>query len=136
MANENDQRILLLRKKIVDKKEKLKKIKKFTPVTNCSIEVDGNRYNINVLTKEKILTLMIKLNAYLLSAKDLEIDSNYTISGFHLEEWLTDLKNRLNVLSVKDEEQALKAMESKLTTLLSDGKKVELEIDEIESLLK
>jgi hypothetical protein len=39
-------------------------------------------------------------------------------------------------MSRKDEESKLRDMESKLTKLLSDRKKVELEIDEIESLLK
>ncbi|MGV4321182.1 hypothetical protein [Bacillus mojavensis] len=136
MTNTNDQRILKLKKQIEVKKEKLGKTSRFTPVTNCSLEVDGVRFNINVLDKEKLIMLAVKLNSYLLSAKDLGYEDQFIISGYKVEDWLTDIKSRLDILSKKDEERSLKVMEDKLAKLLSEDKKVELEIDEIESLLK
>lgn len=132
----NDEKIMILKKQIEEKKEKLKKAEKFSPITNCSLEVDGVRHNINVLQKEQIVTLLVKLNTYAMSAKDLGILSDYNISGFNVEDWLTDLKAKLDNLSRKEEEMKLKAMEGKLHQLLSNDKKVELEIEEIESLLK
>lgn len=135
MTNSNDQRILELKKQIEIKKEKLGESAKFTPVTNCSIEVDGIRYNIQVLSKEQLIELMVKINSYLLSAKDLGIANEYLISGFKVEDWVTDIKSKINVISRKDEEKLLKIMESRLLKLLTDGKKVELEIDEIEAVL-
>jgi nucleoid DNA-binding protein len=57
------------------------------------------------------------------------------ISGYLLSEWISDIKTKIEILSRKDEERNLKAMEDKLVKLLSDGKKVELELNEIESLL-
>jgi transcriptional regulator of NAD metabolism len=136
MGNTNDQRILTLKKQIEEKKEKLGKSTKFVPVTNCSIELDGVRYNIQVLTKEQLIMLMVKLNSYLMSAKVLEVLDDFNISGYHVSDWISDIQAKIDVLSRKDEERKLKAMEDKLLKLLSDGKKVELEIDEIESLLK
>lgn len=136
MTNTNDQRILKLKKQIEVKKEKLGKTSRFAPVTNCSLEVDGVRFNINVLDKEKLIMLAVKLNSYLLSAKDLGYENQFIISGYKVEDWLTDIQSRLDILSKKDEERSLKAMEDKLAKLLSEDKKVELEIDEIESLLK
>ncbi|ASA22586.1 hypothetical protein [Paenibacillus donghaensis] len=136
MANPNDQKILELKKQIEVKKEKLSKSQKFTPITNCSIEIDGVRHNIQVLQKEQILNLLIKLNAYVLSAKDLGVLESYNVSGYHVQDWITDLKLKFEILNRKDEEQKLKAMESKLDKLLSDDKKVELELDEIANLLK
>ena len=46
------------------------------------------------------------------------------------------MKNKLEVLSVKQEEAKLKQMESKLSQLLSNEKKVELELEEIMKELK
>jgi hypothetical protein len=132
----NDQRILELKKQIEIKKEKLNKSLKFSPITNCSIEIDGARYNIQVLAKNELITLMIKLNSYLMSAKDLGVADEFLITGYKVEDWIKDIKSRIEIISRKDEERALKAMEDKLHKLLSDDKKVELELNEIESILK
>jgi len=130
MANEtNDKKIMELKKQIEEKKIKLGKSQKFSPITNCSIEVDGVRSNIQVLTKEQLITLLVKLNSYAISAKELEID--FVISGYHVMEWITDIKSKLDFVTRKEEENKLKVMESKLHQLLSNEKKVELEIDEI-----
>jgi hypothetical protein len=136
MKNANDQRILELKKQIATKKEKLGKTKRFSPVTNCSIELDGIRHNIQVLTKDQLLLLLVKLNSYQMSTKELELDEELIISGYSLEDWMSDIQSKIDLLSRKDEEKKLKQMEDKLVKLLSEGKKVELEIDEIEALLK
>jgi len=129
----NDLKIMELKKQIEEKKVKLGKSQKFNPITNCSIEVDGIRVNIQVLTKEQLTTLLIKLNSYAISAKDLEID--YAVSGYLVLDWITDIKSKLDFVSRKEEENKLKVMESKLHQLLSNEKKVELEIDEIMKFL-
>lgn len=137
MSNKNnDQKILELKKQIEDKKKKISKSQKFSPITNCSIEIDGTRYNIQVLTKEQIISLMVRLNSYAISAKELELLEEYSISGFNVLDWIEDLKAKLDFVSRKEEEQKLKTMESKLDQLLSNEKKVELELGEIESMLK
>jgi hypothetical protein len=135
MSNSNDQRILTLKKQIEEKKDKLGKSTRFSPVTNCSIELDGVRHNIQVLNKEQLIMLMVKLNSYLMSAEVLEVLEDFNISGYHASDWISDIQSKIEVISRKDEEKQLKAMEDKLLKLLSDGKKVELEINEIESLL-
>lgn len=136
MSNINDTKIIELKKQIEEKRKKLEGIKKFTPITNCSIEADGIRYNINVLTKELLISLVVKLHSYRLSAKDLGLLDDYFISGYKVDEWITDLKARLDVVSCKDEERKLKTLEDKLENMLSNEKKVELELSEIAELLK
>ncbi len=136
MNNEtNDQRILQLKKQIEVKKEQLGKTLKFTPETNLSLDFEGERYNLNVLSREQLVLLMIRLNMYSLSGKDLGI-TKIEISGYDIIAWIADINSKIEILSRKDEERNLKAMEDKLVKLLSDGKKVELELNEIESLLK
>lgn len=136
MSNSNDKRILALREQIQIKKDKLGKSLRFAPVTNCSIEIDGTRYNIQVLNREQLIALLVKLNSYKLSAKELNLLDDYIIGGYNVEDWISDIQSRITILSRKEEEGQLKALETKLSKLLSEDKKVELEIDEIESLLK
>jgi hypothetical protein len=125
-----------LKQQIAEKKVKLEGINRFAPVTNCSLELDGQRYNLNTLQKDQLIQLMIKVNLYLISAKDLELDGEYVISGYKPIEWISDMKIKLNIISKKDEERKLKAMEEKLDKLLSDEKKTELELNEIAEFLK
>lgn len=137
MANEiNDKKILELKKQISDKKRSLSTEARFIPITNCSIELRGDRCNINVLTKEQLVLLMIELNLYTMSAKDLGLVKPVDISGYVIDDWIADIRAKLYVIAYKDEENKLKIMESKLDKLLSNEKKTELEIDEIAELLK
>ena len=135
MTNKNDQRILELKKQIASKKEELGKSTRFNPVTNCSLELEGVRVNLNAQSKTDLTMLLVKLNSYKLSVADLGL-GRLDIGGYDITEWISDVKSKLDILNRKDEEQKLRVMESKLAKLLSEDKKVELEIDEIESLLK
>jgi hypothetical protein len=132
----NDQRILELKKQIEVKKEKLKQSEKFSPITNLSIEFENTRFNLNVATKSILIDLAIKLNMMLISFKDLRLSEEYKISGYKLEDWIADIKAKLNILSRKDEERNLKVLEDKLSKMLSEDKKIELELNEIADLLK
>jgi len=136
MAGNNDSRILELKKEIEIKKAKLKESKiKFAPETNCILDFEGCKYNINVLNKEQLLLLVVKLNMYNMSADNLKI-SHVSISGYTTDEWITDIMSKISVIETRDAEQELKSMETTLEKLLSDDKKTELEINAIEALLK
>lgn len=134
--SKNDDRILELKKQIEEKKKSIFERKvRFIPETNCVLSMDGMTINLNVCSDDALLLLWIRLNSYLMSAKDLGM-SDFEISGYNVTEWIKDIKNKLEVSGLKKEESDLKKMESKLDKLLSDDKKTELEIDEIASLLK
>lgn len=133
--SKNDDRIIELKNQIeIKKKELTNKRVKFTPETNCVLELEGTNYNLNVCTEEVLTMLMIKLNTYIMSANDLGV-SIPTMSGYPIDLWISDIKNKLAVTVIKREEANLKRMEAKLDKLLSDDKKTELELDEIASLL-
>lgn len=133
MATKNDERVLQL-KEIIDKKKlELKGAKKFTPLTNCVLDLEGQKYNLNVLQLNDLQMLLVRLNMYLMSAKDLGI--NLEISGYSLAEWITDIKCKIEIFEYKQKETELKALEAKLDKMLSDEKKTELELDEIAALL-
>lgn len=130
--SKNDDTILALKEKIEKQKKELGA--KFVPITNCSLELNGVRYNIHTLNsneKNTIMELLIKLNSQLHSAIHLGFDKEYKISGFTIYEWIVDLTAKMKVVSVKDKERELKTMEAKLDTLLSTDKKTELELQAI-----
>jgi len=133
--NTNDEKIMLLKFQIAEKKKGLKTKKKFSPLTNCSIELDGVRYNLHVSQKELLTNLLVKLNMYRLSIVDIELEDEYIMSGFSVDEWITDIRLKLEILKYEEEDRKLKVLESKLHNLLSLDKKVELEIGEIESMI-
>lgn len=134
--SKNDDRILELKKQVEDKKNELASKKtRFVPITNCILEMDGMTLNLNVLSESALILLWIRLNTYRMSAADLGLHK-FEISGYDLEDWITDVKARLEVIATKREENDLKAMETKLDKLLSEDKKTELELDSIAELLK
>lgn len=134
--SKNDDRILELKKQVEDKKKEIASKKtRFVPVTNCILEMDGSALNLNVLSESALFFLMVRLNSYRMSAADLGLDK-FEISGYDLNDWITDVKARLEVIATKIEENNLKAMEAKLDKLLSEDKKTELELDSIAELLK
>lgn len=136
--NKNDDKILLLKKQISDKKELLKGNTRFIPVTNCTLWLNGEKYNINTLQKDSLVEIIVQLNSLYLSAKELgnNILEQYTISGYKLAEWITDISSKLAILDRKSEENKLKQLEDKLDKLLSEDKRVELELNDIENFLK
>ena len=133
--NKNDDRILELKKQIEEKKKELAKKKvRFAPETNCMLELDNVKYNLNVCTDSMLTVLMLKLHMYVMAANDLGIVAP-PISGYAIELWISDIKNKLEASKLKDEEKKLKTNETLLEQLLSEDKKKELILDEIAALL-
>lgn len=136
MTTKNDELILQLKKQIDEKKKSLKATERFQPITNCSIELDGIRSNIQVLTKEQLISLLVKLNSYRKSADELGMLNEYSIGGYSVDDWISDVKSKYLNLNRKEEQENLRQKELRLTQLLSGEKKVELELEEIANSLK
>ena len=137
MAAKNDERILLLKKQIEEKKKELGKQPRFCPITTCLLNYNGNRWNLHVLNSIKeINTVIVWLNTFVLSAKDLDIDcEDVVIDGFSVTDWIDDLESKKAVVEYATKKEQLTVLEKKLDKLLSDDKKTELEIDAIADLL-
>lgn len=131
--SKNDERVLQLKKIIDEKKAELKSVKRFTPITNCVLDLEGQKYNLNVLQLADLRLLLVRLNMYLISEKDLGI--KLEIAGYNIDEWITDIKSKIEIFEYKKKESELKTLGAKLDKMLSDEKKTELELDEIAALL-
>ncbi|QFP93454.1 UNVERIFIED_ORG: hypothetical protein Xoosp15_189 [Xanthomonas phage Xoo-sp15] len=135
----NDEKVLALKKLVEEKKEKLagRKSLRQKSVTTCTLDLDGTRHNFNVLNTKQLNGILVRLHALVLAAEDLEIEIDVVeLSGFPLSHWITDLKGKINEVSIREEEAELRKAEAALDKLLSQGKKVELELNNLESLLK
>ena len=133
--SKNDDRILELKKQVENKKKEIaKKNVKFVPETNLIIEINGQKTNINVLSENDLKSLLVILNMYRMSAVDLEM-KDFEISGYKVDQWMNDVKEKINMKTFKNEEAELKRLEEKLDKLLSEDKKTELELDSIAALL-
>lgn len=134
MANDNDVLILRLQKQIEEKKEKIQKGQKFSPITNCSLEFMGQRYNIHVLSEDILSFLIVQFSVYDKTAKELNL--KIKISGYDIDDWLVDLQNKLTNLNIKQEQSKLTVLQTKLDNLLSNDARIERELKEIQDLLK
>ncbi len=133
---ENDEKLILLKKKVEDKKASIKASQKFSPKTNCSVVWKGERINLRVeSSKDKLLEMLVSLNSLRLSAIDLGVLEQAKYDDFSLQDLFDDVQSRLNVVDIKNQEAELKVLQDKLHNLLTVGKKVELEIDELEKLI-
>lgn len=134
--NQNDEKILSLKKLIEERKKELGEKRKFAPITSCSIELDGQRYNLNTLARGGLNLILVKLRSYEMAAEDLDLPDMIYISGFTTRDWIADIQAKLEILSRKAKEAQLKELEDKLNTMLSEDKRTELELDSIAALLK
>lgn len=135
MENRNDIVILEMKKKIEKKRKEVSKIKKFSPVTNCTIVLGDKRVNLHTLNEEGLIELLVTLNSRRLSVANLGLTKNYKMSGYSIASWISDIQMKLSCFNKANEELKLKKMEDKLGVLLSDDKRVELELDSIADMI-
>jgi len=134
--SKNDNKIIELKEGIVKKKKEISEVSvKVTTTTNCSITVEGRRYNINTLKGVELQHLLITVNTLLLSAKDLNIQDEFKYDGYLLGDWISDLKSRVEVEKYKKKVKEMTTLEKKLDSLLSADKQTELEIGDISELI-
>lgn len=133
MVTKNDETVLQLKRKLDKKRDELASMKPFVPETNLVLELEGLKTNLNVLDEDSLKRLKIKLHLYEMSMKDLEL--YLPISGYRIDQWMHDIDGKIETVSRKNKEKELKQLEAKLDKLLSDDKKVELELQEIAGLL-
>lgn len=142
--SKNDERIIELQQMIANKEEAIP-TNKFNPMTTCIIELDGTKYNLNVADLNTLSLLYCKLeslNIAFKSANKMKEGLSYymipipEISGFTINEWLTDITFKIAETRWKAERDKLKKYKEQLDTLLSDDKKTELLLDEIMKELK
>lgn len=133
--NKNDNTIMQLKEQIAQKKKSIGKIKRFSPLTSCSLDLDGTRYNLHVASRETLIYILCKMHLLNDMSKNLGYPNQCVISGFSTESWICDIADRLAIISQKEKIEQLAKMEEKLNQLLTVDTKTELQISEIAKML-
>lgn len=137
MTQNNDNNIMALKAKIAEKRKELEALpKRVVPITNCLLVEDNTTTNLHSCSLDALYSLLVRLNIYVMSAKDLGIDPNdIKLSDYTICDWMADVREFINVKKYRAEKRNLDNMEARLNSLLSEDKKTELEIEEISALL-
>jgi len=84
------------KEKIIDIKNKIENyISDINYLTNCHINIDNIVEDIRWLNKKQLIDLLIRVNMYRLSAIDLDLLDEFNISGYKVNEWITDIREKL-----------------------------------------
>lgn len=129
----NDEKIIELKKKIADKKEKINAV--FEPKTDMRIMLNGREYNINSLQLKELIQAAIVFNSYVQSAKQLGLLEDFNFSEYNAQLYIEDILSRIAYLRNKKELTDLQVAERELESLLSPEKKTEVAIDKIASAI-
>ena len=108
MSVSNDEMILKLKEQIANRKAEFDKLpKNFVAETSCIyIDEAGEKKNLRVMTADQLIPLMVKLHMYEMSALDLGIyDGNIKISGFTIDNWIHDIRGRLDEIKRRETER-------------------------------
>lgn len=133
--NKNDTKNEALVKQIEQKEKTLVK-PNIQLKTNCSLNIFGSTKNLNVCNKEALVLLKVQLNMMGISAKDMGISADEVIiGGFSLTDWMSDINAKIELCEYNDAKTALAKMKDKLNKLLSEDRRTEMALNDIESML-
>jgi len=137
-----DQKILDLIEVVKKKKAAIAKAEKPQWKTNCSFNHgNGVRYNLQV---EQDLNTLVQLLGYVLMLESVFAQANYLLNtkeefnflGYSREDWQSDIETRIAKIQIKKEKAELQTLEERLSKLISPELRAELELKEIEQILK
>ena len=134
--NPNDLRIKELQQKIQEQEANLSEKHKYKYATNSVLNLDNTTYNLHVLNLSSLLDLTTKLFNYEASftkAKEYLKLTDYSceLDGYPIEDWLQDIKARVEILKWQAKKDNLKFAKARLKQLLSEEAKVADTLDEI-----
>lgn len=135
-----DERVLILLRLAQKKKANINITEKAQWLTNCSLSIGSDRINLHVEADiSKLIefygALKVAKENFDAAAKELNIPKVYKHQGYKAEDWMADIKTRINKIKLKDEKLELETIEAKLEKLISPGKRAELELEAIEKIL-
>lgn len=140
-TKEKDLLIDQLLAKVEEKKKQIEKIKNPVFKTNLSFPMEmfgnGNRINLNVVPDETLFSLLVHLDSLIhksYGAYEVEFPSKWF--GFKLEDWRDDILLMIKKKHSQTQVSELRAIETKLNSLISEDKKKDIELQNLSKLLE
>jgi hypothetical protein len=143
MKQKNDSKIKDLLDKVAAQKAKMGAKPRATLNTNGVFKKSESDFvNINTIRSKDVIidyvSFLLQKEEYAQKACTL-LGVPFTspsISSFTVKDWIEDFKLRLDILNWEEENKKLEALKTKLVGLVSEETKTEMELNDIESLLK
>lgn len=132
-ATNNDERIRDLKAEIQKQIDEMPKPEK-NYKTNLSLTFQKQFYNLNATDVNSLKELLIQLYLYNEAIRELALD-NFTISGYSVEDWISDIKTVLTVRATQERLNTLRSSYSKVDSLLSESAKTEDYLNDLEKFL-
>lgn len=141
--NSADQQTLNLIEEVKRRRAEIEEIKNPSWKTNCSFPWnERKREDTLVLHQITDIGTLIKIAAFLMSAEENYIKAHcllgrpdvapkFTWNGFSLEDWLCDIKFRIDKLNLSAKQDKLDALEARLNAIISPELKTRLELEAI-----
>jgi hypothetical protein len=138
---ETDKKTLDLIKDVQRKKAEISKIEKPNWKTNCAFVYVEGRLNdaINIHVESDVRNL-IKMASFIIekerfydiACKELNVEApEFLWNGFSKQDWLDDIKSRIDKIQIGKKRTKLESLESRLNAIISPELRVELELQAI-----
>lgn len=143
MAQETDKLVQELFNVVQVKKEAIAKAEKPSWLTNCAFRYNKETsasINLQVCSDiEELLNilgfLIEKKNNFEEAQKLLNTSLTFKWLGFSFDQWLSDIKTRIDKIQINSKKKELEDLETRLDKLISPELKAKLELEEIQKLL-
>ncbi len=143
----NDKKVKEFREIVAMKKAEIAKAEKLNWLTNCTFSYNRDtsnphqRFNIQTVTDPKefveaLAFLIVQERSFAEAANELGVSAKFKWQGFDTEDWKQDFQTRISRIKIAEKKKELAQLEVRLNALLSEDLKAELELIEIEKLLK
>ena len=132
-----DAKVQKLMATVKARRAKVGKLKKPQWITPCSLVLPGcERLSIQVCSDLGLLAFacgtLLRMKVDIESAsKELDVEVKADWQSYPIDDWITDIKLRIQVTQVKAEQEKLTKLEAKLNTLLSPEQRREIELASI-----
>ncbi len=138
MAKSNqDTMTLQLIKEVKKQKEEISNAERPNWLTNCALSVLGRNINLHVETSiptliEAAALLIHKEEIYNVAAFRLGADvPPYLYDGYSVSDWLSDIKSRIDKISIQNKRRKLEVLENRLSSIVSPELRAKLELEAI-----
>ena len=144
-----DTKTLELIQEVKRQKKDIAKAERPSWTTNCSFSYNENGGNasfrraVNLHVESNIHNLICiasflrdKLKSYNETAAELGVEApDFTWQGFSVNDWLEDIKLRINKVQIASKKKKLEALEERLNKIISPELRAEMELEAIQNEL-
>lgn len=136
-----DSKTLALIKLVEQKRKEIKQAESPKWKTNLSIPYMSRNVNLNVESDVNNLAsivgyLLIMEECHNRGCKELGLELDYVYNGFSVQDWISDIKHRINKIQINEKRAQLDVLEKRLNNVISPELRAQMELDAIATELE